>query len=917
MFCGPILTLLAAAAPAGDAQMISATYAATPNARQGWPRVRALTLTLDAAELKHDGPVAWRMDAVTTGGRTFTVHAVTRGAPLAPGQPEELDFLEYAFQPEGQPALQYVNTETGGALLPRYAFRRHFIPRSAPNASVDPHGLARSCDYLGHAFLLTRVEKLPERPPVPETRRIELDPGLLIGTSRNFREEPLGRIEGPEDYDYVRFERHEYDAMREAGINYLVVDETQRAWILDQPFFYICARLGSIQVPEEFYRSNYWGWVNFMDEPAVLLFADPRVSPHIVDIRDVPTAMRARARADYRRSPATGDLTRFELPASLPDGGIAPLRLYATDVPYWETIISAGHYLLAEGGSGIVHEGRYQLDAAERDWRRLIGDGIEPTSEELLHMEIAWLRGPARNFDREWGIAIYGQADPALSPRAVTLAYDLGARYLWFWTSDHDHHLPYLEQLELARIIRDHAEANPRRPRRELLREADTVIAMPEGYVYEVFQLWKFPGLEVDNLNHVGVSHRAVLRRVLGEALIALRRGETVDLTVDDRDFAPRGYRRVVRVGYDATATETRTDDAPTVASVKPTLEVVPLSAAPTVDPGDAPVVSADYRATPPTIDGRLDDWQDATWYPLKVDEAAARALSGTSDLSARCAFAYDHETLYVAVDVKDDAHAQPHRGFLIWGGDSVQVGFDPLFTRSPDGYAPDDSEFGVALHDDGQVETVWWFLPQRTGVGDRDAMRSAVVREGTRTVYEIAVPAETLGWSPFLTDRCGIAVSVNDLDESVTDPEKLAADIEGTLNMRKAVIELVDALAHRKRPDLFAVLELAPPPADRRPDLACLLSRGRNAVEVGEPVELELHANARRAVEVTVEVILRHEAGADGRVRTELTLPPGRSVNRLELRDTESRPGFYELQARVLHDGRVIAERTMEAMFW
>jgi hypothetical protein len=87
----------------------------------------------------------------------------------------------------------------------------------------------------------------------------------------------------------------------------------------------------------------------------------------------------------------------------------------------------------------------------------------------MFRCYFAFLRGAARVFDKDWGMSIYGQADQEVSLLGMTMAYDRGARYIWFWSSDRDHHLPFEEQLELAAGLSDHVRKHPRGERRALV----------------------------------------------------------------------------------------------------------------------------------------------------------------------------------------------------------------------------------------------------------------------------------------------------------------------------------------------------------------------------------------------------------------------------------------------------------------
>jgi len=175
--------------------------------------------------------------------------------------------------------------------------------------------------------------------------------------------------------------------------------------------------------------------------------------------------------------------------------------------------------------------------------------------KEMLLYYNAFMRGAARAWEKDWGISIYGQADTAVSPLAVTLAYDLGARYIWYWTSDHGHHLPYREQLDLTRHLRAHQKAHPRKSRKQLLRAAKVAIALPQGYVIDFGfgPLWASNDFAMDKLNDKGVPYGDVVKAAVKEAIGCLKKGESFDFIVNSRDFQPSGYDRIVHIRLDGT----------------------------------------------------------------------------------------------------------------------------------------------------------------------------------------------------------------------------------------------------------------------------------------------------------------------------------------------------------------------------
>jgi hypothetical protein len=187
--------------------------------------------------------------------------------------------------------------------------------------------------------------------------------------------------------------------------------------------------------------------------------------------------------------------------------------------------------------------------------RGCFGLDLNITSEEMLNLHYAFLRGAARCFNGAWGTSIYGQSDPKLSPLALKMAYDMGARYIWFWTSDHTHHMPYREQLELTRALREHEKAHPRRPIKDLLRKPEVAVAFPEGYIgyseYWPKGMWNNEQFGFTKRNENGVTYGSVVGAAIQQGVILTRQGTQFDFVVDGEPARKAGYDRIIRVRTD------------------------------------------------------------------------------------------------------------------------------------------------------------------------------------------------------------------------------------------------------------------------------------------------------------------------------------------------------------------------------
>jgi hypothetical protein len=194
-----------------------------------------------------------------------------------------------------------------------------------------------------------------------------------------------------------------------------------------------------------------------------------------------------------------------------------------------------------------VHEGRYRLGPFDEAVAKWTGQPHRHTADELLRYHFAFLRGGTRPFGKFWGTSIYGQCDPELAKRALTLAYDMGARYIWFWTSDHGHHVPWPEQLELVGVLRKHVETHPRKSIFGPPPVLDRAIVIPYGYFPSLRNLWWVRVLDPQGENEASQEYRAMMESTLRAYHKALAQGDDFDFVIDN-GTPIEGYREVVRV---------------------------------------------------------------------------------------------------------------------------------------------------------------------------------------------------------------------------------------------------------------------------------------------------------------------------------------------------------------------------------
>ena len=507
--------------------------------RDAKPSVKNLTITIGPRE----GDLRWWEMAVTKpDGSSFVVRALSKYAPMSVGQVGPVGQVGwYLFKDGDRPFLEY-RDKSGGPMLPTFDFRTQLLPCPATNTAFEG-AFATSGTYLGNGVQLVETGHGKPMEDMGQPKVLALDPNLIVGTGRNFRDIDEGRVTD-RDYNYRPFTSEEYDEMEAAGTNYFMVDTPEReSLVRERPAFYTKYPVFE-DYPNILYRSNYRGAIMFTDEPAILTAFNG-----CQRVTDASNLLRMRVAASIAEQAYYSPRV---LPTTFEKAGVClgTWDLLQWDIPAWEAVFLAGFHEMEGGVSGVIHEGRYDLNTFNTIVKGTFGPEFEVTTEEMLNLHYAFLRGAARCFGGDWGTSIYGQADPMISPLAIRMAYDQGARYVWFWTSDHGHHMPYKEQLELTRILREHEKAHPRKPMK-----SSVAVAFPEGYIgWSEFWpngLWNNERFGFQKTNEQGVTFGKVIGEVLQQGIALARKGIQFDFVVDGEPARKAGYDKIIRVRTD------------------------------------------------------------------------------------------------------------------------------------------------------------------------------------------------------------------------------------------------------------------------------------------------------------------------------------------------------------------------------
>jgi hypothetical protein len=400
--------------------------------------------------------------------------------------------LRFQEQFSDKPVLPFSFTLQPNAILPVCLGENgHFVKQT---------------NFLWDTFTLVEGESTQRSPEIGDAKVVALSDDLLVGTSRNFRNVNAQRIAPAEfakdenlDYTYRPLAPHDLARMLASGFNYFdrVLPE-QLEFLMDKPVWFDLLHFNGDTrplFPEILFHPGFLGVEDFLDEPAYI-FSEDFEPPSGVSPEEMARLQEKRTQAEWNRA------VRGRQPGLVQLLHKAGVRLNGGDLmeppfPIWEEFYSTACYQLHAPVSGFIHEGRYQHPETIDLLNYAFRTRLPRRPETMFRFYFAFLRGAARVFNTDWGMSIYGQATPATSLLGMTMAYDRGARWIYFWSSDRGHHLPFEEQLTLAKGLSEHIAAHPRPPRCQLIHAADDAVVLPFGFTFEVsdWQKSALPGL--------------------------------------------------------------------------------------------------------------------------------------------------------------------------------------------------------------------------------------------------------------------------------------------------------------------------------------------------------------------------------------------------------------------------------------
>ena len=524
------------------------------------PHLTHVLFSLPVVETVEGKEAIWfQLEAFSKDERLYALAILVSSLDfLRPGGADVNAYRYILFPAKGNP-LEFVSSSTGKALLPPFDFFKKLLPHAKDINELETPLFVEGT-YLGRPLRLLEKGMDANLLSLKDARRLEIEEDVLIGTGRNFKDAEGKRLYIPgqpsppdnPDYTYVTFTEDDYRQMiGHAGMNLFTIASSQLPYVIEQPVFFIM-REGFEEAPELLYRSNFLGSVQFMDEPAWLVMAHDEVT----DAKTPQEAASQLIEMAKERYTGDGSYGIRNLMNRLRDSGydFGDVEILQPDYPVWETVTSAAWYELQAGIPGYVFEGRYRPKQFADLVKSKLDVDFPDDVESCLKFHYAFYRGAAKHFGGKWGVAIYGQMAFDAADWAFPLAYEEGATYFWFWTSDHAHHVPFPEQIEFTRKFRDYMKAHPRgKTPEELTARAKVAIALPWGYLFDDSALnfgmiWKSPHMKLENNNVHGVNYKDVLKSAMRKAVKLLKQKTRFDFLFLREGEKVEGYDEIHRV---------------------------------------------------------------------------------------------------------------------------------------------------------------------------------------------------------------------------------------------------------------------------------------------------------------------------------------------------------------------------------
>jgi len=547
----------------------------------------------------------WEFTLGTESGTRFGVRMLSERAPMT--SRESIGRVErYLYRDPHGRVFEYLDEQSGKALLPALRFEDAFLPKVSSDARY-PDGFATAGEMLGH--VLIRVHPYPglDRVSFDNPRVLVLRSDLLMASSVDPCFDVESEREGQKRYKHRACTTDEIHTLIDAGINFYPIRDDNDRWLMEEPVFF----RGEPDFPDWFYRSNYFPGAMYIDEPGIRFGFNEHIPKwDLMGPEQQARALRHRVARHFISE-------RRKVDVGWDEGN---LDLHYENYPSWETFYWSAWQQMEAGAAALVYEGRYlPVGYGWHPDQHFGKEGLEDlTFEDQLNCIHGFMRGAARAFNANWGTSAYHEGDQKLYPRAFTHAYDEGAKYLWFWVHSpgDGRGIDSDTMITLGNAVKDHAKEHPRGSIRQALTAGRVGIVLPAGYIYSPGSIM---GFDANQVSPGGATYSEISSTMLWEGILTSRAGIPFDFLNDEPRIYDLGYDRLVYVRPDGML-EFDPPLAEPRAAQGLDLSLAESEETPIAERAD---IETDYsvpRADGITIDGDLDDWDNVPWIDLGDD---------------------------------------------------------------------------------------------------------------------------------------------------------------------------------------------------------------------------------------------------------------------------------------------------------
>lgn len=560
--CG-VTSAYAAGEPLGTPGLLSLySLNADPQQRPDYERTNQLTVSAMRIALGPQEDVAgtphqWvRLTFDRLNGQTYTLWMLLDQWPDT-AEPHVAHYLWH--EPGWMDAATYTDGDAGEVVLPRLDLWDYGWPQYGNAPVAFSQGSPASVQFQGWPFQLSYsvIGSVPQ--PPTEYTTITLTPDVRIGFIRGMRDQEGVVLDywSQEEYTIVPDGETQWQGDIDAGIN-LFQAESHPSWLWRSSAYTCRPFYRFLDWPAHLYRSNFYGRAMYVDEPGWHYTYQINTDPsHAGVLTPSQSAAALQAASVAPVWIAAGNYSAIWINERIGDDyGLGDLWLVEQDYPLWETLWFNAWYELRDAYSagGIVDEDAFTTGFCEH-YNAVLGSQIEPSIENACAIRTAVMRGAARNFDKNWGIAVYTPVEWQTKLDTLPYFYEAGATHFYYWNSSQDSyiHVPWPCQRDYAQQVRTLAAANPDRDMDALLHAATVAVALPDGYTFYPRPLQSVIWLHLERINDFGLTYRQVLHTAAVEVERCLRMGMEFDVVVDDGLLDTTGYDEVVYIRENGT----------------------------------------------------------------------------------------------------------------------------------------------------------------------------------------------------------------------------------------------------------------------------------------------------------------------------------------------------------------------------